>query len=84
MEKDTADNFLESVIYQLESYKRMAEKAIDQISDEQLRWQKDSNSLSIATIMKHLPTNCCAFRSCPSLLYAIAIQPRCRGITDLF
>ena len=57
MEKDTADNFLESVIYQLESYKRMAEKAIDQISDEQLRWQKDSNSLSIATIMKHLPTN---------------------------
>ncbi len=40
---ETADNFLESVIYQLESYKRMAEKAIDQISDEQLRWQKDSN-----------------------------------------
>ena len=57
MEKDTADNFLESVLYQLESYKRMAETAIDQISDEQLRWQKDSNSLSIATIMKHLPTN---------------------------
>jgi uncharacterized damage-inducible protein DinB len=57
MEKDTADNFLESAIYQLESFRCMAEKALDQINDEQLNWHKDSNSLSIATIMKHLSAN---------------------------
>lgn len=57
MEKDNALNFLESILYQLEQYKTMAEKAVEQIDDEQLHWHQDENSLNIATIMKHLPTN---------------------------
>lgn len=39
MKEETADNFLKSVVYELASYKRMAEKAVDQINDEQLHWQ---------------------------------------------
>ena len=57
MKTETATNFLQSITYQLQLYKQMAEKAIDQINDEQLHWQQDANSLNIATIMKHLPTN---------------------------
>ena len=50
-------NFLQSIEYQLKYFKSMAEKAIDQIDDVQLHWRKDENSLSIATLVKHLPTN---------------------------
>jgi hypothetical protein len=57
MEKNPALNFLESVLYQLESYKTMTEKAFEQLDDEQLHWHQDDHSLSIATIMKHLSAN---------------------------
>ena len=57
MKKDTGQNFLESIMGQLVLYKTMAEKAVAQINDEQLHWSQDENSLSIATIMKHLPAN---------------------------
>ncbi|WP_183816859.1 DUF1572 family protein [Tunturibacter empetritectus] len=41
-------------------YKRLAERAMDQISDEQLFRQLDAESNSIAIIVKHLSGNMCS------------------------
>jgi hypothetical protein len=38
-------------------YKRMAEKTMEQLTDEQLFWQPDTESNSIAVIVKHLHGN---------------------------
>lgn len=50
-------NYLDSAIKQFEYYKKISEKAIEQITDEQLFWQYNSESNSIATIIKHLSGN---------------------------
>lgn len=47
-------NYLESVIKQLEYYKMLGDKTFLQISDENLFWQYNLESNSIATIVKHL------------------------------
>ena len=47
-------NYLESCIKQFEYYKMLGEKTFDQLTDEQLFWQPNENSNSIATIVKHL------------------------------
>lgn len=47
-------NYLESVIKQFEYYKMLGDKTFSQISDEQLFWQYNEESNSIATIVKHL------------------------------
>jgi hypothetical protein len=47
-------NYLESVIKQFEYYKLLGEKTFSQVSDEQLFWQYNGESNSIATIVKHL------------------------------
>ena len=52
--------YLSSVVRQLEYYKQTAEKAIAQVSDEQLFWQYNAESNSIATIIKHLWGNMCS------------------------
>lgn len=52
-----AKDYLDSVKQQLEYYKALGEKAIAQLSDEQLFWQYDAQSNSIATIVKHLSGN---------------------------
>jgi len=49
-----ADNYLESTIKQFEYYKLLGEKTIAQLSDEQLYWQYNAESNSIAIIVKHL------------------------------
>lgn len=46
--------FLTSTRKQFEYYKQLGEKTFDQLSDEKLFWQVDSESNSIATIVKHL------------------------------
>jgi Protein of unknown function (DUF1572) len=48
------NNFLESSIKQFEYYKMLGEKTFAQLSDEQLFWQFNAESNSIATIVKHL------------------------------
>lgn len=48
------DNYIDSAIKQFEYYKLLGEKTFDQISDEALLWQYNSDSNSIATIVKHL------------------------------
>ncbi len=48
------NDYLDSVIKQLEYYKMLGEKTFDQLTDEQLFWQASSESNSVATIVKHL------------------------------
>lgn len=52
-----AKGYLESVKHQLEYYKALGEKTFAQLSDEQLFWQFDPQSNSIATIVKHVSGN---------------------------
>ncbi|WP_018341813.1 DUF1572 domain-containing protein [Cytophaga aurantiaca] len=47
-------NYLESTIKQFEYYKLLGEKTFLQLSDEQLYWQYNPESNSIAIIVKHL------------------------------
>jgi len=49
--------FLESIERNFRSQKRTADKAIAQLSDEQLRIPLDENTNSIAVIMKHVGGN---------------------------
>ncbi|MDT0551631.1 DUF1572 family protein [Urechidicola vernalis] len=51
------NNFLESAIRQIESYKAVGEKAIDQLTDEQVLWQYNEESSSIAVVAKHVVGN---------------------------
>lgn len=49
-----AHDFLESAIKQFEYYKLLGEKSFEQLNEEQLFWQYNEDSNSIATIVKHL------------------------------
>ncbi|MBB5438342.1 hypothetical protein HDC92_002018 [Pedobacter sp. AK017] len=49
--------YIDSVIKQFLYYKMLGEKTFDQISEEQLFWQHNPDSNSIATIVKHLAGN---------------------------
>ncbi len=51
------DNFLESVKKQFAYYKLLGEKTFEQLEDEKLFWQYNSESNSIAIIVKHLSGN---------------------------
>lgn len=53
----TALEFLSSAISTFESNKRLADRAIEQVSDEELREALDPNTNSIAVIMKHISGN---------------------------
>ena len=53
----TAQNYLESAIQQFNYYKRLGEKTFDQLSDEQLFWQYNAESNSVAMIVQHLNGN---------------------------
>jgi len=46
--------YLKSAQRQFEYYKGLGEKAIEQIEDEQLAWQPNEESNSIAIIVKHM------------------------------
>jgi hypothetical protein len=46
--------YLPSARKQFEYYKLLGEKTMQQLTDEQLCWQYDADSNSIATIVKHL------------------------------
>ncbi|MDR0792869.1 MAG: DUF1572 domain-containing protein [Chitinophagaceae bacterium] len=48
------NNYLESVKKQFEYYKMLAERTFLQLTEEQLFWQYNEESNSIATIVKHL------------------------------
>ena len=48
------NNFLESAIKQFVYYKSLGEKTFSQLQDDKLFWQYNTESNSIATIVKHL------------------------------
>ncbi|OOQ58973.1 DUF1572 family protein [Mucilaginibacter pedocola] len=51
------DEYLKSAIKQFAYYKLLGEKAFEQLTDEQLSWQANEESNSIAVIVKHLSGN---------------------------
>lgn len=53
----TAQNYLESVIQQFNYYKSVGERTLDQLTDEQLFWQYNEESNSVAMIIQHLSGN---------------------------
>jgi len=55
--KDMETDFLESVMKQFEYYKMLGQKTIERLTDEQLSWQYNAESNSIATVVKHLHGN---------------------------
>ncbi|RYE37703.1 MAG: DUF1572 domain-containing protein [Sphingobacteriales bacterium] len=54
------ESYLTSVIKQFEYYKMLGEKAMAQVPDEALFWQHNTESNSIAVIVKHLSGNMCS------------------------
>ncbi len=54
---DLAAHYLEEIQRQLRGYKRLAEGAIGQLEDDQLFFTLDSESNSVAILMKHLAGN---------------------------
>lgn len=50
-------DYINSVIKQFEYYKLLGDKTIAQLTDDELVWQYDEESNSIATIVKHLSGN---------------------------
>ena len=48
------NNYLESVIKQFQYYKMLGEKTFEQLEDEDLFWQYNPESNSVAIIVKHL------------------------------
>jgi len=50
-------DFHESIVQELKKTKAQAEKAIAQLSDEDLHWQPEPESNSIAIVMKHIAGN---------------------------
>ena len=47
-----AQNYLESVLHQFNYYRSVAEKTFAQLTDEQLFWQYNAESNSVAMIVK--------------------------------
>jgi len=54
---DISAEFLSAAINAFEANKRLADRAIAQVTDEKLRVALDDNTNSIATIMKHVSGN---------------------------
>jgi hypothetical protein len=50
-------NYLESAIERLKTYKTLGEKTFDQINDEDIHWQFNEVSNSIAITVKHMVGN---------------------------
>lgn len=51
------DNYLQSVRKQFEFYKALGQRTFDQLTEEELFWQYNEESNSIALIVKHLRGN---------------------------
>ena len=54
---DTAAEFLAATINAFEANKRLADRAVEQVSDEKLHLALDDHTNSIAVIMKHVAGN---------------------------
>ncbi len=50
-------NYIASIKAQFQQYKKLGEKAIDQVPEDKISWVYNSDSNSIATIVKHMSGN---------------------------
>lgn len=57
MPDNVAENYLADAISSFRSYKRLAERALDQVSDEEFFARIDDESNSLAVIVKHIAGN---------------------------
>ena len=57
MNESIAKHYLEDSLASFRAYKKLAEKALDQVSDQELFVTIDAESNSIAVIMKHIAGN---------------------------
>ncbi len=57
MNNEVAQNYLEDAITAFRNYKQMAEKSIEQVSDEEFFRALDEEANSIAIIVKHIAGN---------------------------
>src|ERR1700741_199403 len=57
MSESLGQHYLEDSIASLRAYKKMAEKALDQLKDEEYFRTLDEEGNSVAVIMKHLAGN---------------------------
>ena len=57
MDEALATHYLEDSIASLRAYKKMAEKALDQLSDDEFFVTLDEEGNSVAVIMKHMAGN---------------------------
>lgn len=55
--ENTGENYLSSVKKLFTFYKSLADKAISQVTNQQLYWQYNNESNSIAIIMQHIAGN---------------------------
>lgn len=55
--ENTGSNYISNAIELFQYYKGLADRAIAQVSDEQLHWQYNTESNSIAVVMKHIAGN---------------------------
>lgn len=51
------ERFLQDVLFTLNWYKDLAERALAQLSDEQLHWKPDADGNSVAILVQHLAGN---------------------------
>lgn len=52
-----AENYLADAVFSFKNYKRMAERALNQLSDDEFFYQLDAESNSAALIIKHIAGN---------------------------
>ncbi len=57
MGENVIENYLSDAIASFRSYKKLAEKALEQVPDEEFFWSLDSESNSVAIIVKHIAGN---------------------------
>jgi hypothetical protein len=57
LDESTAGHYLDDAITTFRAYKKLAEKALDQLRDEEYFTTLDEESNSIAVVMKHLAGN---------------------------
>jgi len=51
------NSYLSSIIKQFEYYKSLGDKTFEQLTDEQIHWQYNNESNSVAIIVKHIVGN---------------------------
>ena len=63
------NDLVNGIIKQFQYYKQLGEKTFSQLSDEELFWQYNENSNSIAIIVNHLSGNIRESHQMPDIMH---------------